>query len=115
MALRVEPLVGQWIEDNNRRTKTMANPHIAMMQQNKNKQNERQNTMRHDFQNLGSIGAMAKIKPVKPPIVKTKINPIDQSIGVSKVIEPRHMVATQLKILTPVGTAINIVAYIKKS
>ena len=38
----------------------MANPHIAMMQQNKNKQNERQNTMRHDFQNLGSIGAMAK-------------------------------------------------------
>ena len=38
----------------------MANPHIAMMQQNKNKQNERQNSMRHDFQNLGAIGAMAK-------------------------------------------------------
>ena len=31
----------------------------------------------------------------------------------SKVIEPRHMVATQLKILTPVGTAIRIVAYMK--
>ena len=62
-----------------------------------------------------SIGAIAKINPVKPPIVKTKIKPIAQSIGVSNVIEPRHIVATQLKIFTPVGTAINIVAYIKKS
>ena len=31
------------------------------------------------------------------------------------VIEPRHMVATQLKTLTPVGTAINIVQNIKNS
>ena len=58
---------------------------------------------------------MAQIKPVKPPIVKTKINPIDHNIGVSKVIEPFHIVATQLKIFTPVGTAINIVAYIKNN
>jgi hypothetical protein len=36
-------------------------------------------------------------------------------MGVSNVIEPLHMVATQLKILTPVGTAINMVAYIKNS
>jgi len=38
-----------------------------------------------------------------------------QSIGVSKVIDPLHIVATQLNTFTPVGTAINIVAYIKYS
>ena len=41
--------------------------------------------------------------------------PIANSIGVSNVIEPRHIVAIQLKIFTPVGTAIDIVAYIKNS
>jgi hypothetical protein len=41
--------------------------------------------------------------------------PRANSIGVSKVIEPRHMVATQLKTFTPVGTAISIVAYMKYS
>ena len=35
------------------------------------------------------------------------------SIGVSKVIAPRHMVATQLKTFTPVGTAISMVANMK--
>ena len=30
-------------------------------------------------------------------------------------MEPRHIVATQLKTFTPVGTAINIVAYMKNS
>ena len=42
------------------------------------------------------------------------MNPIEKSIGVSKVIEPFHIVATQLKTFTPVGTAISIVAYMKK-
>ena len=37
------------------------------------------------------------------------------SIGVSKVIEPRHMVASQLKTFTPVGIAISMVAYMKNS
>ena len=37
------------------------------------------------------------------------------SIGVSKVIEPRHIVASQLNTFTPVGTAISIVAYMKNS
>ena len=37
--------------------------------------------------------------------------PIANSIGVSKVMEPRHMVATQLNTFTPVGTAIIMVAY----
>ncbi len=62
-----------------------------------------------------SMGAIAQIKPVKPPIVNTKIKPMDHNIGVSKVIEPFHIVAIQLKIFTPVGTAINIVAYMKNN
>ena len=62
-----------------------------------------------------SIGAIAQISPVKPPMVNTKMKPVAHSIGVSKVIEPRHMVATQLKTFTPVGTAISIVAYMKNS
>ena len=37
------------------------------------------------------------------------------SIGVSNVIDPRHMVLTQLKTFTPVGTAISMVAYMKYS
>jgi hypothetical protein len=48
-------------------------------------------------------------------MVNTNMNPTANSIGVSKVIEPRHMVAIQLKIFTAVGTAINIVAYIKNN
>ena len=38
-----------------------------------------------------------------------------KSIGVSNVIEPLNIVAIQLNTLTPVGIAINIVEYIKKS
>ena len=52
---------------------------------------------------------------MKPPIVNTNRKPTAHSIGVSKVIEPRHMVAIQLKIFTPVGTAISMVAYMKNS
>ena len=62
-----------------------------------------------------STGAIAQIRPVKPPMVNTKMKPTDHSIGVSKVIEPRHMVASQLKTFTPVGTAINMVAYMKNN
>ncbi len=60
-----------------------------------------------------SAGAMPNIKPEKPPIVNKKTNETAHNIGASKVIEPRHMVEIQLNTLTPVGTAINIVAYIK--
>src|SRR5260363_109860 len=52
---------------------------------------------------------------VKPPIVKTKIKPTANSMGVSKLSAPRHIVAIQLKTLTPVGTEISIVAYIKNN
>ena len=62
-----------------------------------------------------SIGAIEQIRPVKPPIVNTKMKPTAHSIGASKVIEPRHIVASQLKTLTPVGTEISIVAYMKNS
>ncbi len=37
------------------------------------------------------------------------------SMGVSNVREPRHMVATQLNTFTPVGTAISMVVYMKNS
>ncbi|MND56107.1 hypothetical protein D3C80_472040 [compost metagenome] len=37
------------------------------------------------------------------------------SMGVSNVSDPRHMVATQLNTFTPVGTAISMVAYMKNS
>src|ERR1700687_2915820 len=62
-----------------------------------------------------STGVIASTSPVKPPKVNRKTKPIANSIGVSKVIEPLHMVATQLKTFTPVGTAISMVMYMKKS
>jgi hypothetical protein len=40
---------------------------------------------------------------------------IAHNIGVSNVIAPFHIVETQLNTFTPVGTAISIVAYMKKS
>ena len=61
-----------------------------------------------------STGTIASTRPEKPPIVKRQRKPTAKSIGVSKVISPFHMVAIQLKTFTPVGTAISIVAYMKK-
>src|SRR2546423_842521 len=62
-----------------------------------------------------SIGTSESTRPVKPPSVKRIRKPIAKSIGVSKLSEPFHMVATQLNTFTPVGTAISVVAYMKKS
>jgi hypothetical protein len=56
---------------------------------------------------------LAKIIPVNPPIVNKKINPIANNIGVLKRIDPSHIVAIQLNIFIPVGTAIIIVAAVK--
>lgn len=56
---------------------------------------------------------LANIIPVRPPIVNKNINPIANNIGVLKKIDPSHIVAIQLKILIPVGTAIIIVAAVK--
>lgn len=51
--------------------------------------------------------------PVKPPIVKRKMKPRAHSIGVSYLIFLPWMVASHLKTLMPVGTAIIIVAAVK--
>jgi hypothetical protein len=64
---------------------------------------------------LESTGVIASISPEKPPMVNSTRKASANSIGVSKVIEPRHMVATQLNTFTPVGTAISMVAYMKNS
>src|SRR5690625_4413716 len=56
-----------------------------------------------------SRGGDARITPVKPPKTKVTRNPSDHRSGVSNVIDPRHRVPSQLKIFTPVGTAISIV------
>ena len=58
---------------------------------------------------------MASINPEKPPMVNRITNAIANSIGVSNVMEPRHMVETQLNTFTPVGTAMSMVAYMKNS
>jgi hypothetical protein len=46
--------------------------------------------------------------PESPPIVNTERKPSAYSIAVSKWRFPRQSVASQLKIFTPVGTAITI-------
>lgn len=51
--------------------------------------------------------------PVNPPTVNKKIKPKDHSIGESRLIEAPLIVEIQLNTLTPVGTAITIVAAVK--
>lgn len=53
------------------------------------------------------------IIPVRPPTVNRKIKPKAQSIGVSNLIREPRIVASQLKILIPVGTAMIMVAAVK--
>jgi hypothetical protein len=50
---------------------------------------------------------------VRPPTVNKKINPTAQSNLEEPLARPPNIVATQLKTLTPVGTAIIIVADVK--
>lgn len=54
-----------------------------------------------------------RIIPVRPPMVKRKINPKAQRIGSSYLIRVPKKVASQLKTLIPVGIAIIIVAAVK--
>ena len=51
--------------------------------------------------------------PVNPPRVNKKINPFTQSPGIEEEEEEPYNLANHLKILTPVGTAIVIVAAVK--
>jgi len=60
-----------------------------------------------------SIPEFDKTIPVKPPKVNKKMNPLANNIGVFSMILPPNIVAIQLKILIPVGTAIIMVAAVK--
>lgn len=60
-----------------------------------------------------SIDELASMIPVKPPIVKRKMKPKAQYIGAVIDIFLPVKVASQLKTLIPVGTAIIIVAVVK--
>jgi hypothetical protein len=60
-----------------------------------------------------SIPEFDKTIPVKPPNVNKKIKPLANNIGVFKTILPPNIVAIQLKIFIPVGTAMIIVALVK--
>jgi len=60
-----------------------------------------------------SIPELARTTPVTPPTVNRKIKPRAKRPGVRKSIDPFHKVASQLKILIPVGIAIIIVAAVK--
>src|SRR6266516_1539669 len=58
---------------------------------------------------IKSAGGEACIIPDNPPMMKMLMKPTEYSIGVLKLTAPRCIVAIQLKIFTPVGTAISIV------
>ena len=53
-----------------------------------------------------SIGGLASSTPDRPPSRNVTRKPTENSIGVSKVNWPFHIVPIQLKNLIPVGTAI---------
>lgn len=60
-----------------------------------------------------SIDEFAKIIPVSPPTVNRNTNPIAHKRAGDIIRALPWRVATQLKIFTPVGTAIIIVAAVK--
>ena len=55
----------------------------------------------------------ARTIPVSPPVVKRKMKPRAHSMGTSNLMREPWIVASQLKTLIPVGTAIIIVAAVK--
>lgn len=56
---------------------------------------------------------LAKMIPVRPPIVNRKINPMAHSMGGSHLMVPPWSVASQLNTLIPVGMAMIMVADVK--
>lgn len=60
-----------------------------------------------------SIDELASTTPVKPPMVNNDTKPMDHKNGVSNIMCDPDMVAIHLKIFTPVGMAIIIVAAVK--
>jgi hypothetical protein len=63
--------------------------------------------------NAISSEALAKTTPLNPPIVNITTNPNANNIEGVKCNEPPYVVANQLNILIPVGTAIIKVAAVK--
>ena len=59
-----------------------------------------------------SIGTAPSMTPESPPMTNIERKPSANSIGVLKWSFPSHIVASQLKILIPVGTAISSVVII---
>ena len=59
-----------------------------------------------------SSGTIASITPEIPPSMNIVRNPSAHSIGVSRCSTPRHSVASQEKILMPVGIAMITVVII---
>ena len=53
--------------------------------------------------------------PVRPAITHWNRNAIENSMGTSKRIFPPHMVASQLKVLMPVGMETSIVDRVKNA
>ena len=62
-----------------------------------------------------STGGTAKRTPVMPPMTKVTIKPIENRSGVVNTTRPRNRVNSQLKTLTPVGTAMIIDMMPKKA
>lgn len=60
-----------------------------------------------------SIPELERTIPVSPPKVNRNIKPFANNIGVLRTITPPNIVAIQLKIFIPVGTAMIIVAAVK--
>jgi hypothetical protein len=54
-----------------------------------------------------------KTIPVSPPVVNRNKKPKTHKVGEEKMIFLPYILANQLKIFTPVGTAIIIVAAVK--
>jgi hypothetical protein len=63
--------------------------------------------------NAITIDEFSSTKPVRPPIVNSNTNPSAHRHAAVYVIRVPYIVASQLKILIPVGTAIIIVGDVK--
>ena len=62
-----------------------------------------------------STGGTASRTPVMPPMTKVTMKPTENRTGVANTIRPRNIVNSQLKTLTPVGTAMIIDMMPKKA
>src|SRR5918995_6501272 len=69
-------------------------------------------TMKYVSDTWMSNGMTASMIPLIPPRVNIVMKPRANSMGVVRWITPRHSVASQEKILMPVGTAMSIVVII---